>query len=98
MKTTTKIQVIGGAVGMALFVALGLLITVAASKPLGPSMKPGPIDPKVVAPAEELGKAYAMVAAHVRPAVVSVYSEKVVKFREMPFPFGDEFFRQFFGN
>jgi serine protease Do len=98
MKTTTKIQVIGGAVGLALFVALGLLMTVAASKPLGPSMKPGPIDPKVVAPAEELGKAYAMVAAHVRPAVVSVYSEKVVKFREMPFPFGDEFFRQFFGG
>ncbi len=98
MKTTTKIQLIGGAVGMALFVALGLLMTVAASKPLGPSMKPGPIDPKVVAPAEELGKAYAMVAAHVRPAVVSVYSEKVVKFRQMPFPFGDEFFRQFFGN
>jgi serine protease Do len=96
--TITKIQVIGATAGVALFVAAGLLLTTAASKPLEPGMKPGPIDPAVVAPAEQLGKAYAMVAAHVRPAVVSVYSEKVVKFREQPFPFGDEFFRQFFGN
>jgi serine protease Do len=98
MKTTTTVQAIGGAVGVGLFVALGLMITVAASKPLGASMKPGPIEPAVVAPAEQLSKAYAMVAAHVRPAVVSVYSEKVVKFRQMPLPFGDEFFQQFFGN
>jgi serine protease Do len=98
MNTTTRIQVIGATAGVALFVATGLLLTVAASKPLGPAMKTGPIDPAVVAPAEQLGKAYAMVAAHVRPAVVSVYSEKVVKFREMPFPFGDQFFRQFFGG
>jgi serine protease Do len=100
MKTTTKIQVIGGTAGVAVFVAIGLLLTVAASRPLGSTMTPQPIDPAVVAPAEQLGKAYAMVAAHVRPAVVSVYSEKVVKFQQfqMPFPFGDQFFQQFFGN
>ena len=41
-----------------------------------------------------------MVAAHVRPAVVSVYSEKMVKLQapEFGFPFGDDFFRQFFGQ
>jgi serine protease Do len=98
MKTTTKIQVIGGTAGLALFVAIGLTLAGATGGRLGPAMKPGPIDPKVVAPAEQLGKAYAMVAAHVRPAVVSVYSEKVVKYRETPFPFGDEFFQQFFGG
>ena len=100
MKTTTKIQAIGGAVGVALFVAIGLFLTVAASKPAETKLKTGPVDSAVVAPAEALGRAYAMVAGHVRPAVVSVYSEKVVKFRqfELPFPFGDQFFRQFFGN
>ncbi len=63
-------------------------------------LKAGPIDPSVLAPAEQLGKAFAMVAAHVRPAVVSVYSEKMVKSPDPEFenPFGDDFFRQFFGR
>jgi len=98
MNTIRKIQIIVSAAIGAMFLALGLTLAVTLAKPLGPAMKPGPIDPQVTATAESLGKAYAMVAAHVRPAVVSVYSEKVVKFREMPFPFGDDFFRQFFGD
>ncbi len=68
------------ALGVALFVAFGLIALVAA-RPGGSDLKAGPIDPAVAAPAEQLGKAFAMVAAHVRPAVVSVYSEKMVKFQ-----------------
>ena len=100
MKEPNKVQAAGVALGLALFVAVGLTLMIAARSGTDRTLQPGPMDPKVIAPAEQLGKAFAMVAAHVRPCVVSVYSEKVVKFRqfEMPFPFGDDFFRQFFGN
>jgi serine protease Do len=62
---------------------------------------PPPLTPAVVAPAKALSDAFIAVAAHVRPAVVSVYSEKMVSRQAMPdfgFPFGDEFFQQFFGG
>ena len=64
------------------------------------TLKPGPIDPAIVKPAEDLGRAFAMVANHVRPSVVSVYSEKTITFtqREFPFPFGDDLFDRFFGG
>lgn len=90
---------IGVAAGVAVFAAVGLMSIIGAG-PRDKASKEGPIDPAVVAPAQQLGKAFAMVAAHVRPAVVSVYSEKMVKFRqpESGFPFGDDFFRQFFGE
>jgi len=59
---------------------------------------PPPLTPAVVAPAKALSDAYVAVAAHVKPAVVSVYSEKMVVQQQMPdFPFGDDFFNQFFG-
>ena len=53
-----------------------------------------------VAPAEQLGRAFTLVASRVKPAVVSVYSERVVKARsgETPSPFGDDLFGQFFGQ
>ncbi|MDR3671874.1 MAG: DegQ family serine endoprotease [Holophaga sp.] len=67
-----------------------------------PKVVPPPpaLTASVVAPAKALGDAYAAVAAHVKPAVVSVYSEKIVRYQspESGFPFGDDFFRQFFGN
>jgi serine protease Do len=98
MKTTTKSEPIGVLAVVVPFVAFSLLLPVASGEPLGPLMKPGPMDQAIAKPAEEMGKAFAMVAAHVRPAVVSVYSEKVVKYPESQLPFGDEFFRQFFGD
>jgi serine protease Do len=72
----------------------------AATQSNGGDLKPGPMDPAVTAPAEQLGNAFAMVAAHVRPTVVSVYSEKMVKLQGPEFqnPFGEDFFRQFFGQ
>jgi len=99
MRAWSKAVSVGVAMGVALFVAAGLVALIAARSGAG-DLKSGPIDPAVTAPAEQLGKAYAMVAAHVRPTVVSVYSERIVKFQAPEFgsPFGDDFFRQFFGQ
>lgn len=49
-------------------------------------------------PAKELSKAFVKIANHVRPAVVSVFSEKLVKFKgdDFFFPLGDDLFSQFF--
>jgi len=60
---------------------------------------PPPLTAAVIAPAKALSDAYVAVAAHVKPAVVSVYSEKMVRAQAPDgFPFGDDFFRQFFGQ
>jgi len=58
------------------------------------------LDESVTAPARDLSKAFEAVAAHVKPAVVSVYSEKTVRFRswDWEFPFGEDFFERFFGR
>ena len=88
-------------VGIGVFVAAGLFVfTAEKPNPVGAAAKPQPIDLAVVAPADQLSKAFAAVAAHVMPAVVSVYSEKTVTLTtpEFPFPFGDDFLRQFFGR
>ncbi len=98
MKTSTK-KIIGVGVVVALLIAGGLAVFVASSKSAS-EQAVKPVPESTVAPALQLGKAFAAVATHVKPAVVSVYSEKTVKFQgpEFPFPFGDEFFRRFFGE
>jgi serine protease Do len=101
MKISKKLQSIGIALGLGLFVATGLFVTISANKPLPESFSlPGPIPESVTAPAEQLGRAYAAVAAHVKPAVVSVYSEKTLRLQspEFQFPFSDDFFNHFFGD
>jgi len=101
MNKAGKIKSLGMALGIALFVGAGLIALVAAegNSPEA-SLKAGPIDPAVVAPAEQLGRAFTMVADHVKTAVVSVYSEKRITLAEpgFPLPFGNDFFRQFFGG
>lgn len=99
MKLTDKVKAAGVAIGIASFVAAGLIVLVAAEQNPGTdALKAGPIDPAVVAPAEQLGRAFNMVAEHVKPAVVSVYSEKNITLTDPGFPFGNDFFRQFFGG
>ena len=99
MRAWSKAVSVGVALGVALFVAFGLISFVAAH-PGASDLKAGPIDKDTIRPAEDLGKAFAMVAAHVRPAVVRVYSEKTLRFQApgFEFPFGDDFFQQFFGR
>jgi serine protease Do len=80
MNISNKTRAVGIAAGLAFFVAGGLLVTIAANKsPSDKGPAPGAITDSVVAPAEQLGRAFAAVAAHVKPAVVSVYSEKMVR-------------------
>ena len=102
MKNTEKLRATGIISGIALFVAAALFATVGSHKPVVPPTTPAtvpmPLDPAVIAPAEQLEKAYEAVAAHIRPAVVSVYSEKMVTVPALPFPFGNDFFGQFFGQ
>jgi serine protease Do len=56
------------------------------------------INESVTTPAEQLSQAYAAVVAQVKPAVVSVYSEKMVNMQAFPFPFEDPLFEEFFAN
>ena len=77
MKKFGEFKSAGLAAGLALIITAGLAVSAAAdNSPPEAMLKTGPIDPAVIAPAEALGKAFNMVAEHVRPAVVSVYSEK----------------------
>ncbi len=101
MKKFGEFKSAGLAAGLALIITAGLAVSAAAdNSPPEAMLKTGPIDPAVIAPAEALGKAFNMVAEHVRPAVVSVYSEKNITLTqsELPVPFGDDFLRQFFGG
>jgi S1-C subfamily serine protease len=69
-------------------------------KPISAAVTSGPLDLSTVVAAEQLGKAFTAIASHVKPAVVSVFSEKKVKLQQwgIPFPFSDELLRQFFGG
>jgi serine protease Do len=76
-----------------------LAITGRCSSPK--AMEPAPpLTAAVTAPAVALSEAFIAVAAHVKPAVVSVYSEKMVRTPnpQFTFPFGDDLFQQFFGQ
>src|SRR5438093_8633182 len=46
---------------------------------------------RVTGAARALSDAFATVSQQVKPAVVSVHSEKTVKFRQWQFPFGEDF-------
>ena len=98
MNISSKTRALGIASGIAIFVAVGLFSTIAANKPSSDKpVVPAVISETIIAPAEQLGMAYAAVAAHIKPAVVSVYSEKMVKVMPRLFPFGNDLFEQFFG-
>jgi serine protease Do len=103
MKHIAAVKATGTVLGVATFVTAGLFLFSGADSPRAPAAPTGnaePLNASVTAPADQLGKAFAAVAAHVMPAVVGVSSEKRVTLhrQEIPFPFGGDFFRQFFGN
>jgi serine protease Do len=101
MDISARVRTIGIALGLGVFVATGLFVTISAQKPQAEdAAASGPIPDTLTSPAEQLGRAYAAVAARVKPAVVSVYSEKMVRMRhpDLHFPFGDDFFNRFFGE
>jgi serine protease Do len=100
-RIAAKYKAVGITAGVALFVAAGLFLTIAANRAVPLSTAPlPPLSPAVIAPAEELGRAFAAVAGRVKPAVVNVYSERMVTEQQpqLPFPFSGDFFGQFFGQ
>jgi serine protease Do len=100
MTNKTKLKVLSIGLGLAFLVGIGWVLVIGGNGSLKAASKPPEVLESAVAPALQLEKAFAAVAAHVKPAVVSVYSEKTVKYEapNFPFPFGDDFFRQFFGQ
>ncbi len=101
MSISREVQVMVVVAGLAIFTATGMYETLGANYPQSNNFRaPDSLASSVTAPAEQLGRAFAAVASYVKPAIVSVYSERVVRrqFPDFDFPFGDQFFRRFFGG
>jgi serine protease Do len=93
-----RVRVAGMVLGIAAVTFAGIMALSGAHRPAAqPASASLALDP-VVAPARALSKAFAAVAKKARPAVVGVYSEKLVTMRQPGFPFSDDFFQQFFGQ
>ncbi len=97
-----RLQATGIALGVALFVATGLLALTGADRPATSKEKTKPpVADGNTAILRTLGESFGEIAERVGPSVVTVYSEKVVKLRQpdFSFPFGDDSpFRWFFGD
>ncbi|MDR3402072.1 MAG: Do family serine endopeptidase [Chthoniobacter sp.] len=94
----TGLAIVSAAVG-----ALGLLMTQNAIGLENEKAAPPAVSQTVTAPVRAFSQAFEAVASQVRPAVVSVYSEKSVKMNseDWNLPFGNgnnDLFRQFFGR
>lgn len=97
-----RLQAIGIVLGVALFVATGLLVFTGADRPSSAkeNAKP-PVADGATAALRTLGETFGEIAKRVGPSVVTVYSERVVKLQrpDFPLPFGGDFpFRWFFGD
>ncbi len=91
-----KLQAVGLTLGLAMFTAVGLTVFTGASnrsaEPPTPAAAPAtsaPVPAAATAPLQNLSDAFAAVAERVKPAIVSVHSERVLKMRrpDLPFPF-----------
>jgi serine protease Do len=91
---TKPLRALGVLLGLALFTATGLIVSMGqrTAVPPEPSRTEAP-SPRAVAPAIALSDAFADVAERVKPCVVTVYSERIVRLPQFNFPF-----RWFFGD
>lgn len=92
----------GIALGAALLTFGGLALFTGGKVTGEPQVTPAPA-PSITAPARDLSRGFSSVVSAIRPAVVSVYSEKMVNAggRSFSLPFGeggDDLFEQFFGR
>jgi serine protease Do len=88
-----------GAITIPLLIGAGILgITGRCSSPK--IDVPPPISQTVIAPALALSEAFTAVATYVKPTVVTVYSEKLVRQQSRGFDslLDDDFFQRFFGQ
>jgi len=102
INSNRKWNIAGLLVAGALVGATGLLLSGRATGLENEQNSPPPLNPQITAPVRSFSQAFEAVAARVRPAVVSVYSERMVKENEgefnLPFGNGNDLFRQFFGR
>ena len=87
-----------GAMAIPLLIGTGILgITGRCSSP---KIDAPPLPQAVIAPALALSEAFTAISAYVKPAVVTVYSEKLVQRQPQGFDslLNDEFFQRFFGQ
>jgi serine protease Do len=93
-------NIMGLVVAGALVGAAGVVTSQKAIGLEGEKAAPPPVSPAVTAPLRAFSQAFETVASQVKPAVVSVYSEKTVKMngQDGNLPFGNDLFRQFFGQ
>jgi len=102
MNSNKKWNIAGLLLVGALVGALGITMSQRAIGLENEKAGPPPLSPQVTAPVRSLSLAFEAVAAQIRPAVVSVYSEKSVKMNEgdsnAPFGNPNDLFRQFFGR
>ena len=94
----TRRQAVGAVLGAALVLGAGTWAVRAAEK--SSSARPAPAASKAeVGAARALSDAFATVAEHIKPSVVTVFSAKTVRMPRFQWPFGDENpFREFFGD
>ena len=93
-----RLRIIGPVLGLALLVAA--ILTGAQTSAPAKDTKPASSEGSK-ATLRALGESFGEIAERVGPSVVTVYSEKVIKFRQpnFSFPFGDDSpFRWFFGD
>ena len=98
MKSTSRIRAILVVAGVPLVLLLAVAAVQRVQRSDAQASGERPLSNERIAPALDLSRAYEQVAARVRPQVVSVYSEKIVKVQTFPFGSDDNFFRQFFGQ
>ncbi|HTO90725.1 MAG TPA: Do family serine endopeptidase [Candidatus Sulfotelmatobacter sp.] len=97
MKRSSRVRTTAMVVGIPLVLLLAAIVADTTLRSGAQAYAGHPLADNVVAPALALSRTFEQVAARVRPEVVSVYSEKIVKVRSLPFG-DDDFFRQFFGD
>src|ERR1051326_7165403 len=97
-----RLQAVGIVLGVALFVATGLLVFTGKDRPASAAENAkSRVADGGAAALRALGDTFGDIAERVGPSVVTVYSERVVKFRQPDFwfPFGEGSpFRWFFGD
>ena len=92
-----RLRASGILIAVTLFAMTGLLLFAAAARP---ALAAPPIPDGDTAALHALGDTFGEIADRVGPCVVTVYSEKVIKFHrpDSGFPFGEDPFGWFFGD
>jgi serine protease Do len=95
-----KHSVTYGAVAIVIPLLVGIGMVGITGRCSSPKIETPPLSQAVIAPAVALSEAFMAVSNYVKPAVVTVYSERLVRQQSQGFDslFDDDFFQRFFGQ